>query len=99
MPILPPGALELRIIDGTWRTVLHRDALVEVWQGMQLLGTLSGALVLAALEYYLLGARVVGDIQEAMKTPPPRAASAVPPAIQERRRQARRTRPARPPKP
>lgn len=47
------GDLELRISDGGMRWKVQPVAVVEVWRGMVLMGTLSGAALCLIVEHHL----------------------------------------------
>ena len=86
---MEPGAVELRIFNGMSRWLLQPTAVVEVWIGAQLLGTISGYALTAIVQHHLATAHLAAAVQAeleqtpiAPRPPPRRPPTTVIPAAQ-----------------
>lgn len=71
LPAVRAGDLELRVADGGMRWKIQPYAQVEVWSGMILVGTLSGAALCLIVEHYLATAALQATMSAQISLPLP----------------------------
>jgi hypothetical protein len=97
---LDPRRLDLRLVSRGWRWPISEADRIEVWQGPELLGELTGDALHAIIVHYLAGAALAAGMLDQLEAPPrtapPRVAVAGP-DLRAQRRAQRRARTGRPP--
>ena len=91
---MDPGPLELRIFNGGSRWLLQPFAVIEVWTGAALVGSISGRTLTRIVEHHLAAAALAAGLQHELAAPAPRPIRRPPqamiPADQRAQRRAQR---------
>lgn len=93
-----PIELRVKFVGSGWRWLLTAGDAVEVWQGAELLGSISGASVRALLEHHLATAALQATIAQELRDGKLRDSEPepVPASARERLRASRKARRPRP---